>query len=149
MNFSARARYSVRAILYLAKKGYLYPVTVSEISQEEEIPKEYLERLLNHLKKKGLVRSFRGRQGGYMLSRPPEKITIEEVLQAAGENLLLVKCLVENISPCHRKEYCLAFPLWKMLKEKFIEVLRSLTVQDLITWSGDEGGPLHNYTFQI
>ncbi|NOZ64117.1 MAG: Rrf2 family transcriptional regulator [Caldiserica bacterium] len=149
MIFSARARYSVRAILYLASRAYSYPITTSEISREEEIPKEYLERLLNHLKKKGLVKSFRGRQGGYMLSRSPDKITIEEILQAVGEDLVLAKCLRENMEPCQRKEYCLAFPLWKMLREKLVDVLKEVTVRDLVSKGDGKTGLLHNYTFQI
>ncbi len=149
MNFSAPARYSVRAILYLASRAYSYPITAGEISREEEIQKEYLEGLLNHLKKKGLVKSFRGKQGGYMLSRSPDKITMEAILRAVGEDLVLAKCLKENMESCQRKEYCLAFPLGKMLREKLVDVLREVTVRDLVSKDDEGTRLLHNYTFQI
>ncbi len=132
MQFSARIRYSIRALIYLARRGEARPVTCEEISREENISRDFLERLLNKLKHEGLVKSIRGRRGGYLLSRPPQDITLEEVLRASGESLELSTCS-DGIKGCPRRDSCLAFPFWRELREKFRLWLKEITLGDLIS----------------
>jgi len=148
MYLSTRTRYSVRALLYLARKGKNTPVSVSEIAREESIPRVYLERLLNRLKKEGLVGSFRGRKGGYYLLHAPQEITLEKILRATGEDFPFVDCLNDRRG-CPRKSYCPAFNLWKTLQERFHKWLKELTLRDFLVFPEGSREISHNYIFHI
>jgi Rrf2 family transcriptional regulator, cysteine metabolism repressor len=83
MKISAKAEYACLAMLALARRRVEDPpVRIREIAEEEEIPERYLVQILLQLKGAGLVESTRGASGGYRLSRPPQRISIHEVLTA-------------------------------------------------------------------
>lgn len=80
MKFSARTVYGLKAILVLASRFGEGSLSVSQIAKKEGISVAYLEQILNGLKKKGLVKSVRGPQGGYVLFKKPSEITLETLL---------------------------------------------------------------------
>jgi Rrf2 family protein len=83
MKLSAKAEYACLAVIALAQQGAAgQPVRVREIADAHTIPERYLVQILLHLKAAGLVQSARGAAGGYCLARPPEQITLGEVLSA-------------------------------------------------------------------
>ncbi|MBI1360479.1 MAG: Rrf2 family transcriptional regulator [Alphaproteobacteria bacterium] len=88
---SQKAKYALRAIMALA--GTKEPVLIGDIAEQENIPKRFLEQILLDLKHQGLVMSRRGRIGGYFLVRPPEDITIGEVLRTIDGPLAPLPCL--------------------------------------------------------
>jgi len=81
MNVSVKGDYALRAIFDLAAHGSDQPVRIAEIAQRQKIPRKFLELILMGLKQAGLVESRRGVQGGYLLARPGEGITVGEVLR--------------------------------------------------------------------
>src|SRR6201991_1669649 len=90
---SQKGRYALRALLFLAAKGDVAPVQISEISEREKIPRKFLEAILLELKKTGIVRSHRGRQGGYSLGRPAKDISFADVLRVTDGPLALSPCV--------------------------------------------------------
>ena len=82
MRFSTRTLYGLKAILVLAGRFGEGLVSVSAIAKKESISVHYLEQILNALKKKGLVRSVRGPQGGYSLAQKPSEISLEKLFYA-------------------------------------------------------------------
>ncbi|SRR5579884_696490 len=82
IHFSAKSEYAILAILALALHSGEGPLQVRAIAQREKIPARFLEQVMNHLKKRGLVESVRGAHGGYRLTKSPDQICLGEVLQA-------------------------------------------------------------------
>ena len=91
MKFSARTRYGLKAILALAARYGEGSLSVSQIAKKEGISVAYLEQILNALKKKGLVRSVRGPQGGYVLSHKPADLTLEQLFYTLESKTAPVK----------------------------------------------------------
>jgi Rrf2 family protein len=81
MNISVKGEYALHAILDLASRGNGEPVKIADIAKRQHIPQKFLELILAGLKQGGFVESRRGADGGYLLARPPETITVGEVLR--------------------------------------------------------------------
>jgi Rrf2 family protein len=90
---SQKARYALRALLYLAARGGDQPVQIGEIAAAEGLPRKFLEQILAELKKPGIVRSHRGRSGGYSLGRPAKDISFADVLRVTDGPLALSPCV--------------------------------------------------------
>jgi len=81
MNISVKGEYALKAIFDLAVQRSPEPVKIAEIARRQKIPQKFLELILASLKQAGLVESRRGAEGGYLLARRPEAITVAEVLR--------------------------------------------------------------------
>src|SRR5229473_6128344 len=81
MNISVKGEYALQAIFDLAANAGAEPVKIAEIARRQKIPQKFLELILASLKQGGFVESRRGAEGGYLLSRPPDTITVGEVLR--------------------------------------------------------------------
>lgn len=90
---SQRAKYALRALVALAKARPEQPLLISEISRHQKIPKKFLEQILLELKRAGIVMSRRGRLGGYVLLRTPDKVTFGEVLRLIDGPIAPLPCL--------------------------------------------------------
>lgn len=91
---SQRAKYALRALVSLSRNGGSgEPQMIAEIARTQAIPKKFLEQILLDLKRSGLVESRRGRLGGYVLARPPERITFGEVLRLIDGPIAMLPCL--------------------------------------------------------
>ncbi len=78
---SNRCLYALKAMLELAKREGSGPVSIGQIAQTQGIPARFLEAILRQLRQAGLAESVRGKDGGYLLARPAEEITMGEVLR--------------------------------------------------------------------
>jgi len=90
VKLSTRGRYGLRAVLDIAINQGDGPITLHSISERQGISVGYLEQLMVPLKKEGLIRSVRGAQGGYLLAREPEKITVGDIIRASKDRLRLL-----------------------------------------------------------
>jgi Rrf2 family protein len=90
---SQKAKYALRALVSLARAGRGQSRMIGEISQEQAIPKKFLEQILLELKRAGIVNSRRGRMGGYELLKAPEEITYGEVLRLIDGPIAPLPCL--------------------------------------------------------
>jgi len=120
---SAKGVYGLTAVLELGMRYHSGAVQIRDIAERHRIPQHYLEQILVVLKRSGIVASFRGAQGGYALSRPPDQIRLEEVLSALEGKL-------EIVAEQH-KDGALSF-FWQELHVE-IRSLLNRTIEDLIS----------------
>jgi len=92
LKLSTKGRYGLRAIVDLAINGEKEAVALSGIAERQDISISYLEQLIAKLKKAGIVTSIRGAQGGYLLAKNPEEISVGEILRALEGDLNPVNC---------------------------------------------------------
>ena len=133
MKFGVGVDYSLKALLLLADRyGTQQPVRVEEIAESQNIPENYLRRLLIELKRGGLVASQKGPSGGYQLARSPARITMEDVVEIIEGGYSPVECLDEAGSPvCPRSEACSMRDVWREVKDSVGQILRRNTLQSL------------------
>ncbi len=132
MKFSTRGRYALRLMVDLAKRDRETPVSLKDISEEQEISFKYLEQIVKSLTKVGILKSVRGAQGGYLLNRLPEQITAGDILRATEGTLLPVSCIGGAHEDCARLNKCEAYNFWNGLYYTLNEYVDSVTLQDLI-----------------
>ncbi len=126
MNLTTKGQYASRAILDLSARYQEGPVTIEEIAERQAIPRKYLEQVLLMLKSAGLVHSVRGRQGGYRLSRPPEQVTLGEVIRATDGPLAPISCVSQTAyrpCTCPSQETCGLRTVWMEVREAIAGVL--------------------------
>ena len=138
MKLSTRTRYGVRAILELAMSGNKGPLQLKIIAQRQDISVKYLEQLMVVLKAAGFVRSIRGSKGGYMLAKAPDQIELIDVLHCLEGTVITVEC-VENKDYCVRAADCAARDLWVKVQKAIDDVLKSVTLQDLVNRPKEKG----------
>jgi len=131
MLFTKRVDYSIRAILYLSTNADSKPVYLREISEAKGISRQFLAKILPDLIREGLVKSFRGIQGGFMLAKPPSEITISDIIKAVRGSIAISKCLKED-QQCEQEKYCQVQDLWKRAQKNLMEVLDKTTIADLL-----------------
>lgn len=132
MRLSTKGRYAARLMLELALEYGKGPVLLKEVAERQEISEKYLGHLILPLKAAGLINSTRGAHGGYTLAKAPQDITLAEVVQAVEGNLSVVEC-VSSPEVCSRVEVCVTRDIWSQLSEKMMEILESITLQDMVS----------------
>ncbi len=136
MKLSTRGEYASQAILDIALHQQQGPVKIKEIAERQEIPLKYLENILLTLQRAGLARSKRGPKGGYYLSRPPEAITVGEIIRAMDGPLAPIHCVsVSAYERCPRESVCGLKWLWKRVRDNIADILDSTTVADVVRHS--------------
>ena len=133
MKLSTRGRYGIHAMYDLALHADDGPQSIKAISEREGVPEAYLEQLIAVLKREKLVNSTRGAQGGYMLSRPPEEITVGDVLRAMEGGLNLVDCLDEE-DACGKSCACASRIVWLKLRDGLNAIVDGITLRDMIQY---------------
>ncbi len=146
MRISSRAHYGLRMMTELAKGHGGPPLSLAEIARREGMPLPYLEQLVAPLRRAGLVEGTRGLHGGYRLARPPEQVTVLEIVELMEGPVVPVECLAEDYRPgsCHREIDCLSRSLWVRLQQAVRAVLGGTTLADLMRdpWLGGVARPL-------
>jgi Rrf2 family protein len=130
MKISTRGRYGLRAMLELARGYGKGPMLMSGIAERQELSRKHLHSLLTSLKNAGLVHSYRGPGGGFVLARSPERIRLSEILHALEGPLSLVQC-VDDGDTCHRARRCAARSVWQRVSSAIEDVLDRVTLRDL------------------
>ena len=127
MKVSTRGDYAARALLSLALHGLDRPTAVKEIAERTALPQPYLEQILLAAKGAGLVRSKRGVGGGYVLARPPEEITLAEILSAVEGPLATP---IDEHDHC--EGHCVLQEVWVGVSEEMRRLLEGYTLADLV-----------------
>ncbi len=136
MRLSTRSRYGVRLMLALAENKQKKPVFLKDIASSEEISEKYLSQIIIPLKGKGLVTTFRGAHGGYLLSRPASEISLREIIEPLEGDLCLVDC-VNNPGICDRADSCATRGVWNEMSSMLLKFLDTFTLEDLLKKSGN------------
>lgn len=110
------------------------PVTLSQISQRQDISLSYLEQLFTRLRRHKLVTSTRGPGGGYSLSRPADDIAVAEIIVAVDETVDTTLCSGAN--NCHEGGRCLTHELWDELSQQIYQFLNEITLGKLAKENG-------------
>lgn len=130
MKISTKGRYGLRLMTDLAVYHDQGLIPLKEIAARQEISEKYLEQIMMQLNRSGLVRSVRGAQGGYMLAKTPEDITVGAVLRVLEGSLCPVDC-VDGVGDCPRMARCATIGVWTRLKEAVESVVDHTTLADL------------------
>lgn len=133
MKLSTKGRYGLRAIVDIAVFAETEPAAVSAISERQDISIRYLEQLLSKLRKAGLVRSIRGAQGGYVLSRSAKEISVGDVLRALEGDLTPVDCteLTDTEETCSSSKYCVTKTVWKRINDSIAKTVDAIYLSEL------------------
>jgi len=131
MKLSTRSRYGTRMMLDLAQHYDEGPVQIGNVSKRENISVKYLEQLIIPLKKANFIKSVRGPKGGHMLAKPPEAITVGEIVRVLEGGINLSSC-IENPEVCDRTRECLTRGLWEEATKAMYEKLDSATLSKMI-----------------
>jgi len=119
-------------MLELSLKYGQGPVGIRGVAEEQKIPKRFLEQILLMLKRAGYVRSEKGKKGGYYLARPPEVITVAEVIRAMDGPLAPIECVsVTSPKSCPMEDVCSLRLLWKDVRDVVAGMLEKTTFADL------------------
>ena len=132
MKISTRGRYALRLLLDIARQGEGAVVSLKEVSQRQNISVKYLEQIVLRLNKAGFLKSIRGVQGGYMLTRTPKEYGIGEVLRAVEGSLAPITCLQDEVNQCERCDQCDTLWFWEGMDRAINAYVDQYTLQDLI-----------------
>ena len=131
MKISTKGRYALRMMIEFG----LNPdqcTKINQVAARQGISDKYLEQIVTILHRAGYVRSIRGAQGGYMLTRKPEEYTVGMILRQTEGSLSPVSCLDDDVNLCERAGLCATLTVWKQLKDAIDQVVDSVTLADLI-----------------
>jgi Rrf2 family iron-sulfur cluster assembly transcriptional regulator len=130
MRLTTKGRYAVTAMLDLALHSDQGPVSLSDISNRQEISLSYLEQLFSKLRKKALVTSVRGPGGGYRLSRSNDDIFVAQIVDAVNESVDATGC--KGRSDCQSGNTCLTHHLWCDLSDQIHDFLSQISLEQLV-----------------
>ena len=131
MRLSTRGRYGTRLMVDLAQHYADGPIPLAAIATRQDLSAKYLEQLIILLKGAGLIRSVRGRRGGYMLARKPEEISVGEIVETLEGKLSVVDCVLEP-ELCYRAIECPTRDIWVGMTEMIKKQLFSLSLGNIL-----------------
>ncbi|MCX4362117.1 MAG: Rrf2 family transcriptional regulator [Clostridia bacterium] len=142
MKLSSKARYGLKAMCYMADRYGEGVISLSTMSSSIGVSDKYLEQLISTLRKAGLISANRGANGGYFLSKEPDKISVGEIIRALEDGLVIIDCLSGecdskcgcSTNPCdgEGKCNCKTYNVWNKLYEAINDCLDSMSLSSLI-----------------
>ena len=137
MRITTRGRYALRASLALAmleKNGG--PVSISTLSEKENISSVFLEQIFFKLRKAGIVSSTRGPGGGFCFAQHLDKLTVKQLLDAAGENLELTFC-DKRLEECEKIGECMSHHVWLDVTNMVGKYFEDITLASILKKYGN------------
>ena len=133
MKLTTKGRYAVMALADIAKFHNINPVSLRDISLRQGISLDYLEQIFSKLRKKEIVQSVRGIQGGYILNRKAKEIKLTNIFEAVDEKVKTVQCKKESKKGCNGKAIkCVTHNLWDELETHINSFFENKSLKDLI-----------------
>src|SRR6185295_13006028 len=153
MRLSLRGEYALRALLVLGLNYGKPQLRIQAISDAQNIPKRFLEQILNDLKSAGLVQSKRGVTGGYQLARRPEQISLATVVRHIEGALAPVSCVSERFyekCSCPDETRCAIRNVMKEVRDAVVKIVERVTVAELCNrWRRLQQEPVNPFDFTI
>ncbi len=131
MPFSQATKYCIRAVLYLAEHGGEKPVMSRQIAAALQVPEPFLAKILQQLSKRGLLRSFKGRGGGFVLARPASQIYLGEVAEAVDGPGFGEECIL-GLEACSAENPCQLHTQWSRFKLEMLEVFSQQSIEEVM-----------------
>ena len=133
MKLTSKGRYAVMALIDLARFDSINPVSLRDISLRQGISLDYLEQIFSKLKKNNIVKSIRGTNGGYILTKDPEQIKLSNIFSAVEEKVKTVQCKKESKKGCNGKSTkCITHYLWDELEIHINDFFDKKNLGDLL-----------------
>lgn len=132
MKISTKGRYGVRFMLDLAVNAMDRPIPLKEIAKRQEISDKYLEQIVIILGRSGLVKSVRGAQGGYILAKDPQEISIGQILRSLEGSLAPVDCADCEGKDCPRADKCITLGVWTKIRKAIEDVVDNTYLSELV-----------------
>ena len=133
MKLTSKGRYAVMALVDLARFDSINPVSLRDISLRQGISLDYLEQIFSKLRKKQIVQSIRGTQGGYVLNKKAEDIKLTNIFDAVDEKVKTVQCKKESKKGCNGKPTkCITHDLWDELENHINDFFNEKSLKDLV-----------------
>lgn len=130
MNLSKSSEYALRILIYMANHNQ-GPISAQTIHEELELPYKYITKLLTRLSKEGFIQSIKGRDGGFVITKPLAKIKVITLVESVEGPDYLDKCFL-GFGECDKDHPCQIHEYWAKAKAGMVEVFKTLTLQDLI-----------------
>jgi Rrf2 family protein len=131
-----KAKYGLRALTSLARDYGSGPILIADLSSEEKIPHKFLELILLELKRKGILHSKKGKGGGYYLSKPPELISVGEIIRVLDGTIALLPCVSQSAyrrcDECIDETTCGIRLVMKEVRDRTAEILDGTSLEDLM-----------------
>ena len=132
MRLSTKGEYASRAMLELSLHYQERPLHIRDISKAQDIPQRFLEQILLQLKRAGYLRSRKGPDGGYCLSKPPAEINVAEVIRVMDGPLAPIDCVsVTAHEVCPHEAHCGLKGLWKEVRDAVAQIMEKATFEEL------------------
>lgn len=132
MKITHKGDYALKAILDMSLHYDEGLTTIQEIAKRIDAPGKFLEQVLLELKKGGFIESRRGKIGGYQLSRPPQEITLGQVIRFVDGPLEPIACINEGYAGCGDLHQCAFRPIWQKVFEATSNIVDHITFADLV-----------------
>ncbi|GFE58941.1 Rrf2 family transcriptional regulator [Geobacter sp. AOG1] len=130
MELTRKGEYAIRGMIYLARQAPGKMALISEIAEATEVPPTFLAKIFQNFAKLGLVNSYRGTGGGFMLGRPASRITLREVVEAVEGPIIPNRCLMGS-GACDFDKQCNVHPVWRRVQGQVVQILESVTIEEL------------------
>ena len=138
MKLTSKGRYAVMALVDLARFNNINPVSLRDISLRQGISLDYLEQIFSKLRKKEIVQSVRGNQGGYILNKKAKEIKLINIFEAVDEKVKTVQCKKESKKGCNnRTSKCITHNLWDELEVHINHFFEKKNLKDLLNNSSE------------
>ena len=132
MLLSRTGEYALRAVLYLAQRIDQGPTRVDDIARSLSVPRNYLSKILHELGRAGVLTSSRGPRGGFVLARPSNELTLEEIVGHFDPVDDRVRCVLGREGGCSEDDPCAAHARWSELSRSVVSFFRETTVAELL-----------------
>lgn len=134
---SKKAKYGVKAVIFLARqKNKGRAILISEIARAEQIPKKFLELILLELKNKGILESYRGKTGGYMLAKEPKQISLGDILRTLEGPIAPLPCLSKTAyrkcDECKDEKTCSIKTVFEKVYDALTTAFDGTTLDDMV-----------------
>ena len=132
---SAKAKYGLKALLYLAQREGEGGVQGADIAKNQNIPKKFLDTILLELKNNGLLYSKKGKGGGYTLARPTAKIMVGQIVRILDGPLAPIPCVSDTAyrpcTDCHDEDSCQIRRVMRKVRDATAEILDNTSLRDM------------------
>jgi Rrf2 family protein len=136
---SKRAKYGLMAMVALARRGDSAPMRISDLAEQERLPRKFLEIILLELRNNGLLQSKKGSGGGYSLAKPPDLITLGQIVRILDGPLAPIPCVsqtaYEPCGECHDERTCAVRLVMKEVRDGIAAILDRTSLSDALTRS--------------
>lgn len=143
MRLTYKGDYAIKVVLELSRSYPGQVVTIHDLAAAVDAPEKFLEQVLQDLKRGGFVDSRRGKAGGYILTRPPGKIRLGEVVRFMDGPTEPIACVQDHYQGCRDIHHCVLRGIWRRVDRAISAIVDGVTFEDLVKQAEEQQGTLN------